>query len=239
MALKDLHEDKDRLRRPVKKVDGQWQEISWDEAIEEVASNIVNIQAQYGNDAVGVYAGNPNVHNYGNITHGRLLRKALPTKHNFSATSLDQLPHHLVSYLMYGHQFMLPIPDIDHTDFMLIIGANPLVSNGSIMTVPNVTKRLQSIQKRGGKFVVVDPRKTETAKAADEHLFIKPGTDVYLLLAMLNLVLSQNKEKLGHLSHLVTGLDIVKQAVSYYTPEVAEQHTGIASQTIIELTDSV
>lgn len=239
MALKDLHEDTDRLRAPVKKVDGQWQTISWEQALDEVAENIVKLQTEYGNDVVGVYAGNPNVHNYGNMTHGRLLRKALQTKNNFSATSLDQLPHHLVSYLMYGHQFMLPIPDIDHTDFMLIIGANPLVSNGSIMTVPNVTKRLQAIQKRGGQFVVIDPRRTETAKAANEHHFVKPGTDIYLLLAMVNQVLSQHSENLGHLKDLVEDLSTIRDLVAPFTADIAEARTGIAAETIVELTNNL
>jgi anaerobic selenocysteine-containing dehydrogenase len=224
---------------PVKKVDGQWQEISWEEAIKEVAERVVAIQREHGNNTVGVYAGNPNVHNYGNLTHGRVFRKALQSKNHFSATSLDQLPHQLVSYLMYGHQLMLPVPDIDHTDFMLIIGGNPLASNGSLMTVPNVTKRLQAIQKRNGSFIVIDPRKTETAKAADEHLFIKPGTDVYLLLAMVNLVLSQNKQNLGHLAELVTGLEEVKNLVNWATPEIAESHTGIAAETIAMLTEKL
>lgn len=239
MALKDLHEDDDRIKKPLKKVNGEWQEIGWEQALDEVAQNIVGIQKRHGNNAVGVYAGNPNVHNYGNITHGRLLRKALQTHNNFSATSLDQLPHHLVSYLLYGHQFMLPIPDIDRTDFMLIIGANPLVSNGSIMTVPNVTKRLQSIQKRGGNFTVIDPRKTETAKAANEHLFIKPGTDVYLLLAMVNLVLSQNNESIGHLKDNVLGIEEIKNALAEFTPEIAQKYTGIPATATVELTEKL
>lgn len=239
MALKDLHEDQDRVRQPLKKVNGQWQEIDWQTAIDEVAKRIADIQQKHGNDSVGVYAGNPNVHNYGNMTHGRLLRKALQTRNNFSATSLDQLPHHLVSYLLYGHQFMLPIPDIDHTEFMLIIGGNPLVSNGSIMTVPNVTKRLQQIQKRGGEFIAIDPRKTETAKAANQHLFIKPGTDVYLLLAMLNRILSKNTQSLGHLADIIDGLDDIKLAVAPWSLERAEQFTGIDARQIAELTDKL
>lgn len=239
MALKDLQEDPNRLKQPVKKVNGQWQEISWEQALNEVAQHIVALQKQHGNDAVGVYAGNPNVHNYGNLTHGRLLRRALQTKHNFSATSLDQLPHHLVALQLYGHQFMLPIPDIDNTDFMLIIGGNPLVSNGSIMTAPNVTKKLQAIQKRGGEFVVIDPRKTETAKAANEHHFIRPGSDIYLLLAIAQYITANNKVNVKHLQPYLEGLDDIIKMVSPFTPEVAQAHTGIDSVTIKTLAEKL
>lgn len=231
-ALQDLHEDPDRLRWPVKKVDGEWQKISWEQAIAEVAEKIAEVQGKYGNDALGVYAGNPNVHNYGNLTHGRVLRKALGTKNNFSATSLDQLPHHLVGYKLFGHQFLLPVPDIDHTDFMLIIGGNPLASNGSMMTVPDVKKRLQAIQKRGGKFVVIDPRRTETAEIADQHLFIKPGSDAYLLLAILNTLFQDKLVNTGHLSDLLEGLDAIPELVAPFTLALAEEQTGIAANEI-------
>lgn len=237
IALQDLHEDPNRLRHPVKKVDGQWQKISWEQAISEVAEKITAIQGLHGNNSVGVYAGNPNVHNYGNLTHGRMLRKALATKNNFSATSLDQLPHHLIAYLLFGHQFMVPVPDIDHTDFMLIFGANPIASNGSMMTVPDVKKRLQAIQKRGGKFVVVDPRRSETAELADQHLFIKPGSDAYLLLAMIHVLFDRDLVRTGHLSHALVGIDEVRAAVADYTPELAASITGIPAEQIVALTE--
>ena len=239
MALKDLQEDPNRIKMPMKRVGEQWQEISWEEALNEVTQNIVALQQQYGNDTVGVYAGNPNVHNYGNLTHGRLLRKALQTRNNFSATSLDQLPHHLVAWQLYGHQFMLPIPDIDNTDYMVIIGGNPLVSNGSIMTAPNVTKKLQSIQKRGGEFVVVDPRRTETAKAANQHHFIRPGTDVFLLLAIAQHISSNQNIKLLHLETWLDGMEQVLDMVKPFTPELAASHTGISAEVIKDIADKL
>jgi len=181
-AIADIHNDPDRLRKPVTKVGDDWEEISWEEAIEITASKIVATQNKNGVNSVGFFAGNPGVHNYGNMTHGPLLRKVVGTRNNFSATSLDQLPHHLAALEMYGHQFFLPVPDIDHTQLMVIFGGNPMASNGSMMTVPNVPKRLKAIQQRGGRYIVVDPRRTETAESADSHIFIRPGKDAFLLL---------------------------------------------------------
>lgn len=234
-ALEDIHFDPDRLRQPVKKQGDQWQTISWDEAYKLVAEKLVSSQQQRGANAVAFYAGNPNVHNYGNMTHGGILRKAVKTKNNYSATSLDQLPHHLTSYVMYGHQSLIPVPDIDRTRFMLIIGGNPLASNGSIMTVPDVKKRLQAIQQRGGRFVVIDPRRTETAQIADQHLFIRPGSDAYLLMAMLNTLFAEGLVNTGHLSDSLTSLDQVEAACQPFTPEVAELQTGIAAEQIRQL----
>ncbi|MGH1370876.1 MAG: molybdopterin oxidoreductase family protein [Cellvibrionaceae bacterium] len=234
-ALQDLHTDPDRLKQPVKKVDGGWETISWDEAYQTVAEKLIDVQERHGKDAVAFYAGNPNVHNYGSMTHGGQLRKVLKTKNHYSATSLDQLPHHLTSLKMYGHQFLQPIPDIDRTNFMMIIGGNPLASNGSIMTVPDVTKRLKAIQKRGGRFVVIDPRRTETAEIADEHHFVRPGSDAFFLMAMIHTLFDEGLINLGHFSEKVRGLDDVQKAAQGFTPEIAEQQTGIAAETIREL----
>jgi anaerobic selenocysteine-containing dehydrogenase len=192
VGLKDIYLDRNRLKQPVRRTATGWETISWNEAFDEVASKLKAIQSQHGKDAVGIYSGNPSVHNSGTLLALPALLRALGTKNRFSATSADQLPHHFVSSLMFGHPLLLPVPDIDRTDFMLIMGGNPLASNGSMMTVPDVANRLKAIQKRGGKFVVIDPRKTETAKIADQHIFIKPATDVYLLLAILNEVLDRN-----------------------------------------------
>ena len=188
-AIADIHNDPDRLRMPHKKVNGEWVEVTWEEAIDLAAKNLVDVQTRHGNDAVGFFAGNPGVHNYGNMTHGPNFRRVFKTQNHFSATSLDQLPHQLTSWAMYGHQFALPIPDVDHTQMMVIMGGNPLASNGSIMTIPNAPKRLKEIMARGGKLVVIDPRKTETANIASQHVFIKPGTDAYVLMAMVQIKL--------------------------------------------------
>ena len=234
-ALQDLQSDPDRLRQPVKREGDKWIPISWEEALNTVAEKLVATQEKYSANAVGFYAGNPNVHNYGNMTHGTLLRKAVKTKSNYSATSLDQLPHHLSSYIMYGHQSLIPIPDIDNTKYMLIIGGNPLASNGSIMTVPNVKKRLQAIQQRGGRFVVIDPRRTETAEIADQHIFIRPGSDAYLLMAMIYTLFDEGLVDTGHLSDLLEGFDTVKNICQSFTPELAQQKTGVDAQIIRQL----
>jgi anaerobic selenocysteine-containing dehydrogenase len=234
-ALQDIHTDPDRLKWPVKRVGNDWVQISWPAAFDWVATELVRIQNKNGSNSVGLYAGNPNVHNYGSLTHGGLLRKVLQTKSNYSATSLDQLPHHLVSYWLYGHQSLLPIPDIDHTDFLLIIGANPLASNGSIMTVPDVGKRLKAIQQRGGKFVVLDPRRSETAEAADQHHFIKPGSDAFLLMAIIHILFAENLVKRTHLTDLLDGMDEVEHWVQRFTPEMAESQTGISADAIYQL----
>jgi anaerobic selenocysteine-containing dehydrogenase len=240
VALKDVHEDPDRLRRPVRRVgsgpDAQWVEISWDEAFDLVARELVKTRQQHGNNAVGIYQGNPTVHNWGNITHAPLFMGQLKTRNRFSATSVDQLPHHLTSYWLYGHQFLLPIPDIDRTQYMLMLGGNPLASNGSIMTVPDVRKRLKALQARGGKLVVVDPRRTETAAIADEHLFIKPSGDAAFLLSMVHVLLNESLAKPGHLQGLLNGLDDLKLAVAPFSPEATAAQSGIDADTTRRLT---
>ena len=235
-AIADIHADPDRLRRPVKKVNGEWQETSWEDAIQLVASKLVSCEQEYGENSVAFYAGNPGVHNYGNITHGTQLRKAFKTRNHFSATSLDQLPHQLASNLMYGHQFFIPIPDIDKTELMVIMGGNPLASNGSIMTVPNAPQRLKDIQQRGGRFIVIDPRRTETAEIADAHHFIRPGTDAWLLLAMINTLFSEDWVQETDLTPLVDGLAEIKEIAKSFSLESAAKQTAIPADIIKQLT---
>ena len=237
VALIDLHEDPDRLRKPVKRTvddngESQWTEISWDEALDTTASKLVEISQRDGVDAIGVYLGNPTVHNYGMMTHQSNLFSHFHTKNRFSATSVDQLPHHLVSLWLFGHKSLFPIPDIDRTDYFLMLGANPLASNGSIWTVPDVQKRIKSLKARGGKLVVVDPRRTETADLASKHHFINPGTDPLLLLAILHTLFNENLVDLGALADFTQGLDVVASSIGDFTPELAAQHTGISAEDI-------
>jgi len=233
VALQDIQNDPDRLRQPMRRVGSDWQAIGWQEAFDEVAQRLWDIQQRHGQNAVAIYQGNPSVHNYGLMTHGNYFLGLLKTRNRFSATSVDQLPHHLSSYLMYGHGLLLPIPDIDHTDFMLILGGNPLSSNGSIMTVPDVEKRLKAIQARGGKVVVVDPRRSETAAMADQHLFIRPGGDAALLLGVLNTLF---EEGLGRDTELpVDGLAEVRRAVAGFNAEAMSPRCGVAGPVIRQL----
>jgi anaerobic selenocysteine-containing dehydrogenase len=224
VAIADVYDDPDRLRRPVKRVGEDWVEIGWNEAFDLVADGLARATNEHGRDAVGVYLGNPNVHSLGSQTHGIGLVKALPTRNRFSATSVDQLPHQLVAHLMYGHQLMLPIPDIDRTSYFLVFGANPMASNGSLMTVPDFPNRVRELKARGGRMVVLDPRRTETAKVATEHLFVKPGSDALVLLAILNVLF---EEGLTRPPSYVTGLETVREAVAAFTTERAEAASGI------------
>lgn len=235
VALQDVHYDGDRLKQPVRRTTNGWHEIDWDEAFDEVAANLKRIQSQHGRHSVAFYAGNPTVHNYGSMLFGPGFIRSLHTRNRFSATSVDQLAHHFAAYFMFGHQLLLPIPDIDRTDFFLIMGANPVVSNGSLMTVADIAGRLRQIRERGGKVVVVDPRRTETAKLADRHLFIRPGTDVFLLLAILNVICAENLARLDRLATFTDGLEIVRTLVQEFSPERTESVTGVSAEQVREV----
>lgn len=235
VALKSVQEDPDRLRYPLKRTDDGWQEISWQQAFDEVEQGIKRVQSQYGRHAVGFYVGNPTVHNTNALMFVAPLMAALHSKNKFSATSVDQLPHMLAALQMFGHQLLLPIPDIDNTDFMLMLGANPAASNGSLMTAGDVMGRLKKIQARGGRVVVLDPRRTETAQQVGEHHFIKPASDVYFLAALLNVLFAENLIDESAVNQLALGLESVKLAIQPFTPEVAAPLTGIAADTIRSL----
>ncbi|MGG7648853.1 molybdopterin oxidoreductase family protein [Pseudomonas sp. ES4] len=233
VALQDIQNDPDRLRQPMLRVGSEWQPIEWEDAFNLVAERLAAIQERHGQNSVAVYQGNPSVHNYGLMTHSNYFLGLLKTRNRFSATSVDQLPHHLTSHLMYGHGLLLPIPDIDHTDFMLILGGNPLASNGSIMTVPDVEKRLKAIQARGGKVVVVDPRRSETAAIADQHLFVRPGGDAALLFGLLNTLFAEGLTRDSHLT--VDGLDEVREAVANFTAEAMSPLCAVPAEQIRQL----
>ncbi len=225
VALKDIQDDPDRLRRPLRRLrnrgDGnEWQEIEWSQAYDLVAEKLLAIRAQYGDDALAVYMGNPSVHNYGILTHQAALFSQLRTRNRYSATSVDQLPQQLVSLWLYGHKDLLPVPDIDNSDYFLMIGANPIASNGSIWTVPDVRRRITDLKVRGGKLVVIDPRRTETARLANVHYPIRPGCDALLLAAILRtLLLYDGLSDLGRLSGIVDGLDEVRASLAPFAPD--------------------
>jgi anaerobic selenocysteine-containing dehydrogenase len=237
VALQDIHEDRDRLRKPMKRIrtaPGEYQHvvIEWSEALDLAADALASAVEKYGVDGVGAYFGNPSVHNYGMLTHQRNLFRHIRTRNRFSATSVDQLPHHLVSLWCFGHMLLHPIPDVDRTHYFLMLGANPLASNGSIWTVPDVRQRLKDLKSRGGKLVVVDPRRTETAELASEHLFIRPGADAALLLAMIHVLFRDDLVAPGPLAAFTDGLGEVGDAVGDLTPDWAAPLTGIAAQDI-------
>jgi anaerobic selenocysteine-containing dehydrogenase len=232
VALQDVHYDKDRLRYPVRRTANGWQRVGWDEAFDEVAQNLKRVYARYGRNSIATYLGNPTVHNYGAMLFVPGFIRSLHTRNRFSATSVDQLAHHLSAYLMFGHQLLLPVPDLERTRFFLILGANPAVSNGSMMTAPGMSRRLQEIQQRGGKVVLVDPRYNETARLVDQHLFIRPGTDVLLLLALLHVVFEEGLTRLGQLDSFTNGVETVAQLVKEFSPERVSSTTGISADRI-------
>lgn len=227
VALQDYYHDEDRLTQPLRRSASDWEEISWDAALDEIGARVREIQKQHGKQSVATYIGNPNAHNLGSLVTIHKFRKAFGSSNHYSSASADQLPHHVANKHMLGHGSLIPVPDVDHTDYMLIIGANPVVSNGSMMTAPGFPRRMKAIQKRGGKVVVIDPRRTETADKADEHFFITPNTDALLLLALNQVLFAEGLDNLGHLSAVTAEVDALKQAVAAYTPERVAPITGI------------
>ncbi|MEV6252724.1 molybdopterin-dependent oxidoreductase [Nocardia sp. NPDC051911] len=235
VAMTDVHSDPDRLRRPLRKIDGEWVEVDWSEAINAAARGLAQARRRHGANAVAVYLGNPSVHSLGAMTHGSAFASLLRTHNHFSASSVDQLPHQVVSALLYGHQFLLPEPDLDRTQHLLMFGANPRASNGSLMTAPDMARRLREIRERGGRVTVIDPRRTETAADADEHVFIRPGTDAAVLLAMVHVVL---RDRAPRLPDYITGADALRDAVAEFTPEAAGRFSGVPAATITRLAHS-
>ena len=232
VALQDFHYDKDRLKYPVRRTTQGWERISWNQAFDEVTHNLKRIHAQHGRNSIATYLGNPTVHNSGALLFVPGFLRSLRTRNKFSATSVDQLAHHLASFLMFGHQLLVPVPDVDRTKFFLILGANPAVSNGSMMTAPGMNRRLEEIRKRGGKVVLIDPRHNETARFADSHIFIRPGTDVLLLLALLHVVFEEQLTHLDQLAAFTKNVDTVASLVVEFPPERVAQITGIAADQI-------
>ncbi len=236
IALSDLQDDPDRLRRPIRRTpSGDWTEITWSEALDQTAEGIRAVRAEHGADSLALYLGNPNVHSLGSLLYGPPLLRALRTRNRFSATSVDQLPHHVAARFMFGHQLLLPIPDIDRTELLLMLGANPVASNGSLMTAPGMKRRLRELQARGGRLIVVDPRRTETAELADRHLFVRPGTDALLLMALLHVILEERLEQPGRLAELATPIDEMRTIASDFPPERVAMATGIEAGEIFTL----
>ena len=234
-ALKDVQEDADRVRRPLKRRGEGFVEIGWREALDEVADRLHAVRQRHGPDAIAVYRGNPDLHSYSAQLAGLELVEAIGTRAAFSTASMDHLPHVMAAYLMFGHQLLLTVPDLDRTEWLLIVGANPVVSNGSLMAAPGMGRRLRALRARGGRVIVVDPRRTETAALADEHHAIVPGTDAWLLLAMVHVLFEEQRVAPGRLAAFTDGIDQVREATRACTPELAASRTGIPADTIRRL----
>lgn len=227
-AIIDLESDPDRLRRPLRRIGDAWHEIGWEEAFAFAGEKLAAIQREHGANAVAVYLGNPTVHHFGHIAYMPALLRALRSQNLCSASSVDQWPHQLVDWLMFGHQFLLPIPDLDRCDYFLMLGANPVASNGSLMTAPGVAKRLKALTARG-KLVVVDPRRTETAEIASEHVFVKPGSDVWFLLGLIQELAHIGPPRLDRYTGKIAGWDDTLAAI------LAIDATSFAARTGIDL----
>ena len=234
-TLGALHEDPDRLRLPLVRRDGAHVEVSWDEAFAEIDRRLTTLVSEHGTDAVAVYIGNPNAHNYANTLAIRPLVKALRTKNVYSASTVDQMPKHVACGLVFGHPLAIPVPDIDRTDLLVLLGANPLESNGSLATAPDWPGRLEGIRRRGGRVVVVDPRRTRTAEHADLHVPIRPGTDAALLAGIACALFAEGLADPGALADVVTGIDLVEAAVAGFTPERVASFTGVPADTVRSL----
>jgi anaerobic selenocysteine-containing dehydrogenase len=234
-GLLALQEDPDRLRRPLRRTARGFEEIGWDAAFELAARRLREIRDSHGAEAVGAYVGNPNAHDIGSMLYLPALLRGLGTRRRFSASSVDQLPKMLACSAMFGGGLTVPVPDVDRTDFLLVLGANPLASNGSLCTAPDFPGRLRALRARGGKLVVVDPRRSETARIADQHVFIRPGTDALLLFAVAQVLFEEGLVRLGRLEALVRGVEAVRTLAKDFAPEAVAAATGVPAETIRRL----
>lgn len=231
-AFGDLDHDPDRLHEPMVRVDGRLQTATWDEAFAHIAERLAPILDEHGRDCVALYLGNPNVHNLSGQLYNRVLIKATGSKTVTSASTVDQMPKHRSSGELFGDPLAIPVPDIDRTDHLLVLGANPLMSNGSLMTAPDMPGRIKELRARGGRLVIVDPRRSRTAAVADEHLAIRPGTDALFLAALGATLVEEDLVALGRLGPLVSGLDDVVAELRTFTAESVASVVGIDAMTI-------
>ena len=235
VALKDLHEDPDRLRTPLIRRAGVLVPASWEEAWAEISARLPRVQQAYGKDAVGLVVGNPAAHKIGLLGYMPRLVKALGSRNVFTAATLDQMPRHVCSGLLFGHWMSVPIPDIARTDLLIVLGANPVVSNGSMWTVPDFRGKARAMQARGGRLIVIDPRRTETATLADTHHFIRPGADAFLLLGMVHTLFEEHLVRPGRMEPYINGVAEIAAAVQVFSPEAVAQRCGISADSIRSL----
>ena len=230
-AMGALHHDPDRLRTPMRRVGDSFEPVSWDEAFTEIGDRLRRIRKEHGARSVGMYLGNPAAHSSGAF-YGLMLRAALLTPNFFSASTLDQMPHEYAAWRVFGSNVLVPITDIDRTQRLVILGANPAVSNGSLSIMPGAKRRIKAIRERGGKVVVIDPRRTETAQMADQHVSVRPGGDAYLLLGMLHVLINENLCDTAALDEIATGWHELKALVADAGPEAVAQRAGVDAEVI-------
>jgi anaerobic selenocysteine-containing dehydrogenase len=235
LALKDLYNDPDRLRAPLRRTEAGWEQVSWEDALDEAGERIVAVQKKFGRDALALYYGNPTAGDYALLLVLLPFIKALRTKNIYSATSLDSLTRMLTSLWLYGSQAVMPVPDLERTRLLVIIGANPVVSHGSVMTAPDTKKRLQEIRERGGKIIVIDPRRTETAAIAQVHHFIRPGADALFLLAVIHALFEEGLADEGAIKGRIEGMDELQNIARGFPPSRVAAAVGMSAETIASL----
>jgi anaerobic selenocysteine-containing dehydrogenase len=235
IGLKELHSDPDRLRTPLRRTGDGFEPIGWDEAFALIDEGLGRVLADGQRDAVGVYVGNPTAHNLSSMLYGRVLIKGLGSRNVYSASTVDQFPKQLASAYLFGTGTTVAVPDLDRCEWLLVLGANPVASNGSLMTAPDARGRLRGIQRRGGRVVVVDPRRSRTAELADEHVSIVPGTDALLLFAMVHVLFEEGLVDLGPLAPLVAGVEAVGELAADFAPEAVAAVCGVDADVIRRL----
>src|SRR5437016_5971317 len=231
-SLKELHADPDCIREPMVRRGDRWMNVSWNDAFAEIEHGLAPLLQEYGRDALAIYVGNPNAHNLASLLYLPIFLQSAKTHNVFSASTVDQMPKHVSAGLMFGTLFSIPVPDLERTGYLLLLGANPLVSNGSLMTAPDMRGRLRSLRQRGGKVVVIDPYRTRTAQEADEHHFIKPGHDAHFLFALVHTLFAEGLVAPGKLTEHIAGLEQVRILAEPFTPERVAATCGISASTI-------
>lgn len=231
-SFPELDNDPDRLTKPLVRRDGKLTEATWDEAFDAVADGLGAVLRDHGGTSVGVYLGNPNAHTIAGALYPPVIIKGLGTHQVYSASTLDQMPKHVALGLMFGSPVAFTVPDLDRTDYLVVIGANPLVSNGSLATAADFPGKLRALRKRGGKLVVIDPARTRTAELADRHLAPVPGTDSALLLGLAHVLFDEGLVDLGALAEYVNGVDEVRLLAADFAPETLADHCGIPADDI-------
>ena len=236
-AFNYIYEDQERLRHPVRKTDNGWEQISWSEALDTIATKFTEIRDTYGKDALSIYVGNPLGHDFAAGIYLQSLMASVSTERFFSAGTVDQHPQQMVCWGLIGHEWLFPVPDLARTDLFICMGANPVVSQGSILGTPDMESAMRDVQARGGRCIVIDPRRTETAEVADQHLFIQPGTDAYFLMAFANELFVREAVDLAHLADHIDNVSALRDAVSAYTPDNTAALTGVAASDLRTLVD--
>jgi formate dehydrogenase len=239
IAMTALQNDPDRVTHPLRRLpDGTFEQISWELALDEIGARLRSVIDRYGGDAVGWYFGNPSAFSYSHPIWVKGFMDAIGSRSLYSAGSQDVNNRFVASALMYGTPLVVPIPDLARTNLLLIVGGNPLVSHGSVLTAPRIKDELHAIVARGGRVVVVDPRRSETA-AAFEHLEIRPDADAWLLLSMLHVIFSEGLEDLDALSRQASGVEGLRSLVlddgASFSPTATAGRTGVPPETVREL----